>query len=87
MTATAHFSAVSSRMTRMLLPLAILLLALYFTLVNISLAPVYRNMLAALDPTTPWPARMVTNTATNQLIVAGILVAVLLYFRFASDDG
>ena len=79
MTATPHHPAISNRMTRMLLPLTTVLLALYFALVNIFLAPVYVNMLAALDLTTPLPARLVTNTAANQWIVAGLFVAAVLY--------
>jgi glucan phosphoethanolaminetransferase (alkaline phosphatase superfamily) len=63
----------------MLLPLATVLLALYFTSVNIFLAPVYKNLLAALDLTTPLPARLVTNAATSQWIVVGLLAAALLY--------
>ena len=79
MTAIQHHPAVSSRTTRLLLPVATVLLAFYFAAVNIYLAPVYTNMLAGLDLTPPLAARLVTNAATNQWIVIGLLVAAVIY--------
>jgi glucan phosphoethanolaminetransferase (alkaline phosphatase superfamily) len=67
-------------MTRVLLPLATVLLALYFEAVNIFLAPVYLGLFEALDLTTPLPARLVTDAATNQWILMGLLVVALLCF-------